>query len=154
MQIIEAYLVEGVFPLMKIHELERGFAIADAVAVDDLDEVARQGFRSVICNRRPGEAEDHPDDRALSARASALGLDWRCIPVTPGEYAERDIEAFGQALERLPSPILAFCRTGKRAVHLWALARSQQTSCDIPALLAAVHAAGHDPQPIREMIEA
>ncbi|TLF48269.1 TIGR01244 family phosphatase [Halomonas urmiana] len=138
---------------MQIQPLETGFAIADAVTPDDIDEVARRGFRSVICNRRPGEAEDHPDDRPLRDRAATLGLAWRCIPVTPGDYAEADIEAFGEALDDLPSPILAFCRTGKRAVHLWAQARSREAGCDIPALLAAAHAAGHDPQPIREMLE-
>ncbi|APE30124.1 TIGR01244 family protein [Halomonas aestuarii] len=139
---------------MQIHELEAGFAIADAVTPADLDEVARRGFRSVICNRRPGEAEDHPDDRPLRARAAELGLEWRSIPVTPGDYAETDIEAFGQALEEMPAPILAFCRTGKRAVHLWAQARSREAGCNIAALLAAAHDAGHDPQPIREMLKA
>lgn len=139
---------------MQIHELEPGFAICEAITPDDLNEVARRGFRAVICNRRPGEAEDHPDDRALSQRAAELGLAWRCIPVTPGEYSEADIEAFGQALETLPTPILAFCRSGKRAVHLWAQSRSRDVGCDIPGLLAAVHKAGHDPQPIREMLEA
>ena len=139
---------------MQIHELEPGFAITDAVTPADLDEVARRGFRSVICNRRPGEADDHPDDRPLRARAAELGLEWRCIPVTPGEYSQADIEAFGEALEGLPTPILAFCKTGKRAVHLWAHARSREASCDIPALLAAAHKAGHDPQPIREMLKA
>ncbi|SFT60609.1 TIGR01244 family sulfur transferase [Halomonas saccharevitans] len=138
---------------MQIQHLESGFAIADAVTPADLDEIARRGFRAVICNRRPGEAEDHPDDRPLKARAAELGLAWRCIPVTPGDYGETDIAAFSQSLDELPAPILAFCRTGKRAVHLWAHARSREAGCDIPALLAAAHAAGHDPQPIREMLK-
>lgn len=139
---------------MQIHQLESGFAITDAVSPEDLDEVARRGFRSVICNRRPGEAEDHPDDRPLKARAAELGLEWRCIPVIPGEYSEDDIAAFGEALETLPAPILAFCKTGKRAVHLWARARSQGESCDIPALLAAARAAGHDLEEHRPHLEA
>jgi len=139
---------------MQIHELEPGFAICDAITPDDLDDVARRGFRAVICNRRPGEAEDHPDDRALSQRAAELGLEWRCVPVTPGEYSEADIETFGQALDTLPTPVLAFCRSGKRAVHLWAQARSREERCDIPGLLDAAHKAGHDPQPIREMLKA
>lgn len=92
--------------------------VPSAIQPDDLDEVARRGFRTVICNRRPGEAEAHPDDRALSQRAAELGLGWRCIPVTPGKYDEADIKAFGQAIENLPTPMLAFCGTGKRAVHL------------------------------------
>ncbi|MFP4138184.1 MAG: TIGR01244 family sulfur transferase [Halomonas sp.] len=139
---------------MQIHELEPGFAITDAVNPADLDEVARRGFRAVVCNRRPGEAEDHPDDRPLRERAAELGLEWRCIPVTPGDYSAADIAAFGEALETLPTPILAFCKTGKRAVHLWAQSRAREPGCDIPALLEAAHAAGHDPQPIREMLDA
>ncbi len=139
---------------MQIHELEPGFAITDAITPADLDEVARRGFRSVVCNRRPGEAEDHPDDRPLRERAAELGLEWRCIPVTPGDYSAADIAAFGEALETLPTPILAFCKTGKRAVHLWAHARSQGESCDIPALLAAARAAGHDLEERRPLLEA
>jgi uncharacterized protein (TIGR01244 family) len=134
--------------------LEPGVAIADALEVEDLNEVARQGFKAVICNRRPGEAEDYPDDSALRERAEALGLVWRGIPVSPGEYGTADIAAFGQALDELPTPILAFCRTGRRAVHLWAQARGREQDCYIPALLAAAQRAGHDPQPILEMLDA
>jgi len=138
---------------LNIHELEPGFAISEAIAPSDLDEVAQRGFKSVICNRRPGEADDHPDDAALSARAKALGIEWRCIPVTPGDYSDADIAAFGKALDDLPTPILAFCRSGKRAVHLWAHSKSQGASCDIPALLAAAREAGHDLEERRTLLE-
>ncbi|GAA3582435.1 TIGR01244 family sulfur transferase [Marinobacter xestospongiae] len=138
---------------MKIQYLEPTVAIADALTPADLDEVKAQGFRSVICNRRPGEADDYPGADAFEQRARALGLAWCCVPVAPGEYSEADIEAFGQALEQSPSPVLAFCRTGRRAVHLWAQSRARQPGCDIPGLLAKAHEAGHDPQPIRAMIE-
>ena len=139
--------------LLNIHELEPGFAISEAIAPSDLDEVAQRGFKSVICNRRPGEADDHPDDAALSAKAKALGLEWRCIPVSPGDYSAADIAAFGKALDDLPTPILAFCRSGKRAVHLWAHSKSQAASCDIPGLLAAARDAGHDLEERRTLLE-
>lgn len=138
---------------LNIHELEPGFAISEALTPGDLDEVAQRGFKSVICNRRPGEADDHPDDADLSARAKALGIEWRCIPVTPGNYSEADIAAFGKALDDLPTPILAFCRSGKRAVHLWAHSKSQAASCDIPALLTAAREAGHDLEERRALLE-
>lgn len=138
---------------MKIHELEPGFAIREAVTLKDLNEVAERGFKSVICNRRPGEADDFPDDQALRAKAAKLGIEWRCIPVSPGEYSDADIAAFGQAMDDLPTPILAFCRSGKRAVHLWAHAKSQAPSCDIPRLLASARAAGHDIEEHRNRLE-
>ncbi|MCW4152741.1 TIGR01244 family sulfur transferase [Halomonas sp. 18H] len=137
---------------MQIHELEPGFAISDALVVEDLEEVVRLGFKSIVCNRRPGEADGQSDESLMHQRCLALGLAWRCIPVAPGEYGEADIEAFGTALEELPPPILAFCRTGRRAVHMWAHARSCEPGCDIPALLEAAHQAGHDPQPIHDML--
>lgn len=138
---------------LNIHDIEPGFAISEAITPNDLEEVARRGFKSVICNRRPGEADDHPDDATLSAKAKALGIEWRCIPVTPGEYSAADIAAFGNALETLPTPILAFCRSGKRAIHLWAHSKSQAASCDIPGLLAAAHEAGHDLEDRRALLE-
>ncbi|MDR5898685.1 TIGR01244 family sulfur transferase [Halomonas vilamensis] len=139
---------------MNIHELEPGFAISEAITPEDLEEVAQRGYKSVICNRRPGEAEDHPDDARLSEKAKSLGLEWRCIPVTPGEYSDADIAAFSRALDELPTPILAFCRSGKRSVHLWAHAKCQGKRCDIPALLNAAREAGHDLEDRRSALEA
>lgn len=138
---------------MNLQNLEPGFAIADALSPEDLEEVSRQGFRTVICNRRPGESEDHPDERALSTEAERLGLKWVSIPVASGEYSEADVAAFRQTLEEAPTPILAFCRSGRRSTHLWAQARAQQPQCNIPMLLKAAREAGQDPQPIRKLLQ-
>ncbi len=137
---------------MKIHFLEPEFAIADNVAPADMASIKAQGFRTVICNRREGE-EDFEGEQALSTAAEQTGLKWVSIPVAPGEYSEADVEAFGEALENAASPILGFCRTGRRAVHMWAQSRARNPLCDLPMLLKAAHAAGHDPQPIAEMLE-
>lgn len=137
---------------MKIHYLEPEFAVADTVAIEDLPEIREKGFRTVICNRRPGE-EGYAGEAAYAEAAAKAGLDWVCVPVASGEYSEADVEAFGKALESVPSPILGFCRTGRRAVHMWAQARAREPQCSIPMLLKAAHEAGHDPQPIRELLE-
>ena len=129
---------------MEIKQLEPGFSICHAIYPTDMVEVKASGFRSIICNRKPGEGEDHSDDSALCTAAEAAGLEWREIPVVPGEYTPEAIEAFGQAIETLPTPILAFCRTGRRAISLWAHSQAQKTDCNIGALLQAAHTAGHD----------
>ena len=46
--------------------------------------------------------------------------------------------------QRLPTPILGFCRSGRRAVSLWIHNQMQKSTCDIGPLLQAAHAAGHD----------
>lgn len=136
---------------MKIHFLEPEFAVADAVYPEDMREVQEQGFRTVICNRRESE-EDYEGERAYAEAAEAQGLHWVSIPVASGEYPQRDIEAFGKALDTSASPILAFCRTGRRAVHMWAQSRAMSPACNIPGLLTAAHEAGHDPQPIKDLL--
>lgn len=137
---------------MKIHHLEPEFAVADTVAPEDFADIRNQGFRTVICNRLPGE-EGYAGENAYAEAAAKAGLQWVSIPVAPGEYSEADVEAFGRALESAPSPVLGFCRTGRRAVHLWAHVRAREPQCNLPLLLKAAHEAGHDPQPIREMLE-
>ena len=137
---------------MKIDYLEPEFAIADAITPEDLAGIRAQGFRTVICNRQPGE-DGFEDEQLFKEAATRAGLEWVSVPVSPGEYSDEDVETFGKALEHSPSPVLGFCRTGRRAVHMWAHARAKEPSCNIPLLLKAAHAAGHDPQPIKEMLE-
>lgn len=138
---------------MQIQSLESSVCIADAVTVDDLTEIASEGFTTVICHRRPGEADDFAGPDKLRQRAEALGLSFHDIPVAPGEYDSASIEAMGHALEQSSGPALAFCRTGRRAVHLWAQARNRQPGYDQEMILEAVDAAGHDPEPVRTMIQ-
>lgn len=137
---------------MKIHHLEPEFAIADSLSPEELADVKAQGFQSVICNRQAGE-EGYEGEDAFARAAADLGLAWVCIPVASGSYSDADVTAFGQALDSAPSPILAFCRTGRRAVHMWAQARARAPHCNIPQLLKAAHDAGHDPQPIKELLD-
>jgi uncharacterized protein (TIGR01244 family) len=137
---------------MKIHYLEPTFAIADTVTPEDMPVIRAQGFRTLICNRRAGEEGFEGHDVYQNA-AEQAGLEWVCVPVAPGEYSDEDVENFGKALENAPSPILGFCRTGRRALHLWAHVQAEDPQCNIPLLLKAAHEAGHDPQPLQEMLE-
>jgi uncharacterized protein (TIGR01244 family) len=129
---------------MDIKELEPGFSICHAINANDILELKLRGFRAIICNRYPGEGEDYLDDSELRQAAVKAGMEWVEIPVKPGEYSPEVIEAFGAAIERLPTPILGFCRSGRRAVSLWIHNQMQKSTCDIGALLEAAHAAGHD----------
>lgn len=136
---------------MKIHFLEPGFAVADAVAPEDFEDIRRQGFRTVICNRRAGE-DGYKGEEAFREAAASQGLQWFCVPVASGEYTEQDVDAFAQALDAAPAPILGFCRTGRRAVHMWAQSRARNPQCNIPMLLKAAHDAGHETQPIEALL--
>ncbi|MGP9831818.1 TIGR01244 family sulfur transferase [Marinobacter sp. NSM] len=136
---------------MKVHFLEPEFAISDEVTLEDFPAIREQGFNAVICNRRDGE-DGYESESLFRQAAERAGLEWFCVPVASGEYTEADVEAFGKALDNAPTPVLGFCRTGRRAVHMWAQSRAQSPQCNIPMLLKAAHEAGHDPQPISELL--
>jgi sulfide:quinone oxidoreductase len=55
----------------------------------------------------------------------------------PGE-----VEALRHALDTLPGPALAFCRSGTRSTVLWALSQAGERPAD--DLIAAAAAVGYD----------
>ena len=65
------------------------------------------------------------------------------LPVVSGSFSEQDVSDFLAAMERLPRPTHAYCRTGTRSITLWAL---YQRRLGVPAaeLLATTEQCGYD----------
>ncbi|WP_233128918.1 beta-lactamase hydrolase domain-containing protein [Halovibrio salipaludis] len=137
---------------MTIHQLEDGVGLTGAMKPEDLQSAHQQGYQSLICNRQPGEDSPEHDEPALGDRARALGLSWTCIPVATGEYSDADVAAFHEALETLPRPLLIFCRSGRRSIHLWALARVRHDGEQPETVLERMRALGHDPETLRPLL--
>ncbi|MBD8898645.1 TIGR01244 family sulfur transferase [Rhodanobacter sp. DHG33] len=106
----------------QIHRLTPTFGVAPQLDAGDIATLAAQGWRSLVCNRPDGEAADQPASAELAQAAAAHGLAWHYLPVVSGQWHDADITAFAEALRTLPAPVLAFCRSGTRSIHLWALA--------------------------------
>ncbi|WP_083001131.1 TIGR01244 family sulfur transferase [Halomonas sp. GT] len=138
---------------MHTQSLEKGVAITSQLTVEELEHVKAQGFKTVICNCKPGESAEFSGEDAYRFKAEELGLHWVHIPVTPGEYSQADVATFAKALQQLPRPILAFCRSGKRATHLWAYAKRHTEKCDLAELFSAAKAAGFDLEEHRQGLE-
>lgn len=125
-----------------LRELEPGLSVCGQLLPDDLPDLVAQGFRSLICNRPDEEEPDQPDASEIEAKARALGLHWTSIPVTSATLGDPDIDAFADALARMPRPILAYCRSGNRCCVLWGLARSKDTALE--ELESRAREAGYD----------
>ena len=138
---------------MTIQQLEDGIGLAGAMTLEELENARQHGYQALVCNRRPGESPEH-DEQALAERAQALGLSWTCIPVATGEYSDADVADFHEALETLPRPLLIFCRSGRRSIHLWALARVRHDGERPEVVLERMQALGHDPETLRPLLEA
>ena len=127
---------------MDIREISDQFFVAPQITEADLSALREKGIQSVICNRPDGEGADQPTFEELSRTAAKLGLEMRYIPVSGGLVRDEDAAAFGSALDALPKPVLAYCRTGTRSATLWSLAQAK----DMPLadILSATQKAGYD----------
>ena len=128
------------------------FWVAPQITPADVGAAASRGARAIICNRPDGEGDDQPGVAEIRAAAEAHGLAFRALPVTSGKIGDADVRAFGAALDALPGPVLAYCRTGTRSASLWALSRASRLSAD--AILEATAAAGYDLSALRPRLEA
>ena len=108
---------------MQTKELTADFTVAAQIAPEDLPEIAARGFRSVLCNRPDGEAPDQTPFAEIDAAAREAGLATAYVPVVSGQISAEDVEGFRAALDDLPGPVFAYCRSGTRCQNLWLLSR-------------------------------
>ena len=134
---------------MQAHQLTGQLSVAAQLSVDDISVIAAQGFRSIVNNRPDDEAAGQPANAELKAAAEQAGLSWRHMPVVSGQFTEEQVRSFAGALNELPGPVLAFCRSGTRCSALWAL----QAEGSVDAILATTRAAGYDLEMLRSWLE-
>ena len=110
---------------MEIRKLNDDFAVAGQISADHVPAIAQAGFKSLVCNRPDSEDGAVPHD-GIEAAAKSAGLEFRFIPVVSGAINEENVRDMAAALKSLPTPVLAYCRTGGRCMNLYGLV--QQTS--------------------------
>ncbi|WP_321943655.1 TIGR01244 family sulfur transferase [Paraburkholderia tropica] len=127
---------------MDIHELALGVAVCAQITPEDVVTLARDGYRAIVCARPDGEAADQPEAARMEAAAHAAGLRFAYLPVTAEAIQDEDVARFRQLMHDLPGPVLGYCRSGKRAAALWALAQAGKQPSQ--TLIDTARAAGYD----------
>ncbi len=127
---------------MDIKDINKRISVSEQITAADVQAIADAGFRAIICNRPDGEGADQPTFEEIDTAAKAAGLQALYLPIVSGKVEDADAAKFGDALDALPGPVLAYCRTGTRSATLWSL--SQAKSMPVSDILAATKAAGYD----------
>ena len=117
---------------MDLRTLTPGLAVCAQITPDDVAALKAQGVRSIICNRPDQEEAGQPDFADIAAAARAAGITARYIPVKSGMVTEADAAAFGAALEEMPRPVVAYCRSGSRSASLWSMQEAAAGSTASP----------------------
>ncbi|MCO6435341.1 sulfide:quinone oxidoreductase [Nitrosomonas nitrosa] len=103
-------------------KLNEKLSVCSQVTIDDLAEIAKAGYKSIICNRPDQEGgATQPTHQQLEKAAHSLGIQFAYLPVEIGKVSMEKSEAFHKLLTELPGPVLAFCGSGKRATALYEL---------------------------------
>ena len=104
---------------MNIKQLSPDYSVSAQIQPRDIAELKAAGFKSVICNRPDHEDPGQPSLADISAAAQAAGLEFRHVPVISGQMTAQNVEDQARALEELPKPVFAYCRSGTRSSNLY-----------------------------------
>lgn len=126
------------------------FAVAPQIDESDVQEIAAQGYKTIIANRPDGEGGvDQPRMGAIRTRAEEQGLIFVALPFS-GAPTPEIIERMQSILNEAPTPVLAYCRTGTRSITAWALSHGGQGQAD--EIVESAAGAGYDLSSIQHLL--
>jgi uncharacterized protein (TIGR01244 family) len=105
----------------------------------------QQQIKTVIDMRPDGEAADQPSSEQMQQAAKANRIEFHYIPVPHERIPDEAVDSLQSVLKDLEEPAVLYCRTGRRALRLYALAKASQTDGpNANELLSLVRSAGFD----------
>lgn len=118
----------------------------------DVAQAARDGFLAIINNRPDGEDPTQLSSDSIARLAAQNGMEYAFVPAVSSKIGAVEIAGMAQAMARLKTPALAFCRSGTRSTTLWAL--SQAGLLPTTEILATAAAAGYDLAALKPQLDA
>lgn len=135
-----------------IRKIDDHMSVAPQISPEEVAAIARAGYAEIVNNRPDDEEPGQPTGAEIAAAAERAGIAYRAIPVTHAGFSGNQVEAMASALTAAAGPVLAFCRSGTRSAHLWALARARMGD-DPATLVSKAASAGYDVSGIRAMLD-
>ena len=127
---------------MDIRKIDEDISVAPQIALEDVAEIARLGFKTLVANRPDREEPGQPAMADIEAAAEEHGLNWVYLPVESGNVTDQDVDQFAPMIRNADKPVLAFCRSGTRCTILWALSAARDH--EPQDLLSKAYRAGYD----------
>ena len=91
---------------MAFKQLDDGFSVSPQLDPGEVEQAARDGYRSIISNRPDGEEPGQPTAATMRAEAERHGLAFAHIPIVSGKATDADGDEMRRALDTMPGPIL------------------------------------------------
>ena len=111
---------------MEIRQVNDDYAVSGQIAVDDIRAIKEAGYRSIICNRPDDEQPGQPTAADIAVAAEAADLIFRHIPFVSGQMTDEDVQKMAEALDEIPGPVFAYCRSGARSTNIYLAAQQAE----------------------------
>lgn len=103
---------------MSIKKIDDRFATSPQLTVEDVAQLASEGYVAIVCARPDNEEPGQPDFDVIAREAEKHGMQAIHIPMT-GAPSPEQIAAFQQAMSAIEGPVVGYCRGGGRASALY-----------------------------------
>ena len=133
--------------------LSADYSVAPQISIEDVAEAKAAGFAMLVNNRPDGEEPSAPQGDEIAHAAAAEGLAYAAIPIGHAGFSHAQIDALDTLLADATGPILAYCRSGTRSTHLWALTQARG-GAEVGGIVDAAAKAGYDLTGLRPMLDA
>ena len=137
---------------MELKIIDESLAVGPQMQPEELAALAGEGYVAVICTRPDGEEPGQPPLDDMRRAAQDAGLAFHHIPVSGGLFPPAAVAAFSAIRRGTEGRVLAYCRTGTRAVTLDALANVHGRT--VAERLSRAGSAGYDLSALAERMEA
>jgi len=104
---------------VNISRLTDACSVSQQIAPQDVAEIARLGYKAIVCNRPDGEDFGQPTAASISVECEANGIAFHNIPISKPGLNAGMIEQFRDIVANSGGPVLAYCRSGQRSAVLW-----------------------------------
>ncbi len=107
---------------MDLRKITDDISVSPQIEPGDIPAIVAAGFHSIMCNRPDDEETGQCCYADVAKAAIAAGLKVHWLPIVTSAISPVDISDFRAALEQMPKPLLAYCRTGTRCTMMWSIA--------------------------------
>lgn len=107
---------------------KKGSAVAQPSIIEIIG-LANLGYRSLVCVQSIDETIDPTSWLQIKAAANAWRMEAIQLKIAGVFLGKEEIEAIRRALEKLPGPVAAFCRTDVRRAILNAFPSDGDLQC-------------------------
>jgi sulfide:quinone oxidoreductase len=108
---------------MSIRTVASDFHVTGQITPTQLQDVAKLGYKTVICMRPDHESFNQPVFAEMAEAAKQAGVNAYYLPVVPGKMTASQVQELKNILAQTPGPVLAYCASGNRCAAAYDLAK-------------------------------